>query len=164
MEHMQKQCFKCKQTKNLEEFYKHPDMPDGRVGKCKECNKNDVRTNYALKREKYVEYDKYRHRHSIPRIFNQRYSALKTRCVTGRSNGKQYKVTGSKFLSKQEWLEWCYSEENYKKFIEIYNNWVKNDFKEKFSPSIDRVDNNKSYIIGNLQWLTKSENCSKYTH
>jgi hypothetical protein len=159
---MQKQCFKCKVIKPLEDFYKHPQMPDGRVGKCKECNKSDVRTNYALKREMYIEYDHYRHRYSIPRIFNHRYSALKHRCLNGR-NGKPYRVTGSKFLSKREWLEWCYSENNYKKFIEIYNNWVKNDFQEKFSPSIDRVDNNKSYVIGNLQWLTKSENCSKHT-
>lgn len=82
--------------------------------------------------------------------------------MSGRSNGKSYKVTGQEFLSKEEWISWCYEKDNYKKFIEIYNNWVKNDFEEKLSPSIDRIDNKKSYVLGNLQWLSKSENCSKY--
>ncbi len=41
---MQKQCFRCKEIKLLGQFYKHPDMPDGHVNKCKECNKIDNKT------------------------------------------------------------------------------------------------------------------------
>jgi hypothetical protein len=48
---MQKQCFKCKKVKILDMFYKHPDMPDGHVNKCKECNKIDNKTsNGSVKR------------------------------------------------------------------------------------------------------------------
>lgn len=158
----QKECFKCKEVKLLEQFYKHPDMPDGRVNKCKECNKLDNKENWHLKREEKREYDKYRHRYSIPRIFNQRYSGIKERCENGRSNGLKYSVTGKEYLSKEEWLKWCYEEKNYKEFIKIYKIWVDNSFIEKLSPSIDRINNNLSYITTNLQWLSKSDNCKKY--
>lgn len=55
-----KECFKCKTVKPLEDFYKHPQMPDGRVNKCKECNKNDVTANRNKNLEKIRAYDKAR--------------------------------------------------------------------------------------------------------
>lgn len=38
-----KKCFKCGQEKDLKNFYKHPGMSDGRLNKCKECTKIDVK-------------------------------------------------------------------------------------------------------------------------
>lgn len=35
-------CFKCGAEKPLTEFYAHPAMLDGHLGKCKECAKRDV--------------------------------------------------------------------------------------------------------------------------
>jgi len=55
-----KQCFKCNKTLPLNDFYKHPKMADGRVNKCKECNKKDVRENRSLRIDYYREYDKAR--------------------------------------------------------------------------------------------------------
>jgi hypothetical protein len=55
-----KNCFKCDVEQPLENFYKHPQMADGRVNKCKECNKHDNRTNRKLKINYYTEYEKSR--------------------------------------------------------------------------------------------------------
>jgi hypothetical protein len=55
-----KACFKCGQVKNLTEFYKHPHMSDGRLNKCKECTKQDVRRNYRVNIEHYQGYERNR--------------------------------------------------------------------------------------------------------
>ena len=59
-----KKCFKCNAVKLLEEFYKHPNMPDGHVNKCKECNKNDVTAHRNKNLEKVREYDRARGKES----------------------------------------------------------------------------------------------------
>jgi len=55
-----KECFKCLKEKELSEFYKHPQMQDGHVNKCKECNKVDVRVNYIKNISHYSAYEKKR--------------------------------------------------------------------------------------------------------
>lgn len=55
-----KTCFKCGATKPLSEFYKHPQMPDGHLNKCKVCTRHDVRENYQARREQYLAYDRQR--------------------------------------------------------------------------------------------------------
>lgn len=58
-----KRCFKCGVEKPVEEFYRHPQMADGRLGKCKACTKLDMRVDRATK-PRVREYD--RGRASLP--------------------------------------------------------------------------------------------------
>ena len=41
-----KKCFKCGIEKKLFEFYKHKEMKDGYLNKCKSCTKKDTKNNY----------------------------------------------------------------------------------------------------------------------
>lgn len=54
-----KRCFKCGVEQPIEEFYRHSEMGDGHLGKCKTCTKLDMRIDRATK-PRVREYDRAR--------------------------------------------------------------------------------------------------------
>ena len=55
-----KPCMRCGVTKDIAEFYAHPQMSDGHLNKCKECTKADIRANRRKRVDYYREYDRRR--------------------------------------------------------------------------------------------------------
>jgi len=155
-----KKCFKCNKEKSISSFYKHPDMSDGTVNKCKECNKKDVRLNFKKNREYYKKYDKNRIRENFNYIFSHRYSSMKSR-VDGRGSRK-YNVRGRDMCTKEDFFSWCKKIENLNNFRKLHKKWKQKDFDNIFAPSIDRINNNLGYTIDNIRWITKGENSKKY--
>ena len=85
-----KKCFKCEAVKPLEDFYKHPMMADGRVNKCKECNKLDVRENRELKIDYYREYDRGRANIDKRVAARERYSKTEASRLSANKARKRY--------------------------------------------------------------------------
>lgn len=55
-----KRCFKCERKKPASEFYPHPMMADGRLGKCKACTKADVKRWYGRTHTSRAAYERKR--------------------------------------------------------------------------------------------------------
>ena len=148
-----KKCKDCGKIKNELDFY-------GVQGECKECSKKRIRDNWKKKREYYRLFDLKRQRTDLNRIFSHRFYGIKAR-VNGYAIRK-YKVEGLKMFNKEEFLKWCNSKVNLKIFNSLYIDWRNNNYCRSLTPSIDRIDNSKGYVLDNIHWITQSNNSKKH--
>lgn len=70
MTEVSRTCFKCNATKPIDDFYRHGAMNGGRLRKCKECTRSDVRRHRLQNLEKVRAYDRDRAR--LPHRVEQR--------------------------------------------------------------------------------------------
>jgi hypothetical protein len=110
-----KTCFKCKKTKNIDDFYKHKETSDKRLGKCKECTKTDSKNQTCINTSTPEGLEKERERH---REKYKRLNYLASQELWDKD--KPWKKTSTyKGLSKRLNLEkgyeahhWSYSDES----------------------------------------------------
>jgi hypothetical protein len=53
-----KKCFACQAILPFSEFYKHPQMADGHLGKCKSCHREAITQNRIKNLERIRKYDR----------------------------------------------------------------------------------------------------------
>lgn len=123
-----KKCFKCGHEKPLEDFYAHAQMADGRVNKCKSCNKKDVKDNSEKLKEDpdYIAKERARGREKYKRLG---YKTLYTKTAEERReiNEKHVKYpekrrakTAACRIQTPKGMEkhhWSYNEEHFKDII-----------------------------------------------
>jgi len=111
---MEKICFKCKRLLPLSEFYPHPNMADGHLNKCKECNRADVQQNRRYKVNFYREYDRLRatqpERITMRKNFQQRQRKMEPEKYYARTVADNALRDGR--LTKDEYCYFCNGSEN----------------------------------------------------
>jgi hypothetical protein len=78
--------------------------------------------------------------------------------VEGILQKKSHLYEGKDILSKEAFYKWSMQDPQFHK---LHDEWVASGYDRRLSPSIDRIDVALGYILGNMQWLTHSENSSK---
>ena len=84
------------------------------------------------------------------------YRNMKSR-VTGVQWKKAHLYEGKSLLPKQDFYDWALESDE---FRTLFINWSLSGYDRKLSPSINRIDPEKGYELGNIEWLTHSENSS----
>ena len=125
---MEKQCFKCNKIKPLADFYKHNQMADGHLNKCKDCNKKDVNDNYLnnLNKPGYLESERKRGRKKYHRLYKGVYKTKQS--IRNKWENKYPEKANAHSMShniKKEFKDaekhhWSYNQEHYKDVIQLY--------------------------------------------
>lgn len=90
---MEKTCFKCGETKMRSEFYAHPQMGDGLLGKCKRCTRKDAEDRRAIKLKdpEWIAKEQQRHRKKSKDrdcIFPEKRIAMNAARKIGKNKGE----------------------------------------------------------------------------
>ncbi len=134
MSRKEKKCSKCKEEKLILEFCKNKSKKDGMNNECRSCRKM-LAADYLKTKEG---------------VSTALYSAQR---VNSKLRG--YSLPD---YSKDEFSKWLFNQVNFKT---LFKEWEMSGYEKYYKPSVDRIDNYKSYTFDNIQLMTWREHLEK---
>ena len=80
--------------------------------------------------------------------------------VRGIQKKKAHLYQGLPILPKDEFYKWSINNAD---FLRLYKDWMASNNERKICPSINRIDSTKGYLLGNMEWITHSDNSKRIT-
>lgn len=133
-------CTYCSEAKELETFRIDKKGKEGRGHMCKPCFKAYTK-----------EYEK-----TEKGFLMRAYRNMKSR-IKGIQKAKSHLYEGKSLLPKESFYDWAKSSN----FAEMFQAYVAANYEMKLAPSVDRIDSSIGYEIGNIRWITHSENSKR---
>jgi len=78
--------------------------------------------------------------------------------VSGVLKTKAHLYAGLPILPRDDFYRWAMTSDT---FHTLFSGWVASGYKCGDSPSVDRIDADRGYVLGNMQWLTHRENSAR---
>lgn len=87
----------------------------------------------------------------------RKYRNMQSR-VEGIQWRKAHLYEGKQILPRDDFYDWAISHPD---FLALFDQWIESNYDRKLSPTVDRIDSSKGYILDNMQWITHSENSKR---
>lgn len=152
MEELKKQCVKCRELKELNEFNKDKSNSTGFHRICKKCLQEDYLNNADKKREYQAKFraknrDSLRNRakkyHEKHKDRENKKKKIYARTLNGR-------YTALKGMAKYRKKEFCITFEEYSKIVENKNCFYCDKSLPEAGHGLDRIDSSLGYTINNV--------------
>ncbi len=75
--------------------------------------------------------------------------------VVGIQMAKHHLYDGVQLWDREVFYSWAKSS---KSFHELFDKWQSSGYERRLTPSVDRINSNLGYFVGNVEWVTHGEN------